>query len=197
MEWTPDNTKSLRTWRGNYEINQRFLNRAADEIERLMGERQGIVNEREKFRTWSSVLCDAHVGRPIRKCPWCWLDETERRAEKAEAAISERDAEIGRLKHNFAQAEALIENLRIQRDRLQEGNMRLCVIINDNTPDGAQPCTVDMLEPGVKWLCGELHRLLALARELKAAVAAERDAEIVRLKLYENPFRRKARADDE
>ena len=35
MEWTPDNTKSLRTWRGNYEINQRFLNRAADEIERL------------------------------------------------------------------------------------------------------------------------------------------------------------------
>ena len=99
-EWGPEETQVLRGDADNI-----LLHSAADaierrdvEIKRLKGERQGIVNEREKFRTWSSVLCDAHVGRPIRKCPWCWLDETERRAEKAEAAIAERDAEIERLK---------------------------------------------------------------------------------------------------
>ena len=82
--------------------------------------------------------------------------------------IERQDAEIERLEHHLAQAEALIEIVRAERRRLREGNMRLCVIINENTPDGARECTVDLLEQGVEWLCGELHRLLALARELKA-----------------------------
>ena len=82
--------------------------------------------------------------------------------------IERQDAEIERLEHNLAQAEAHIESVRAERDRLRERDVRLCVIINENTPDGAQPCAVDMLEGAVKWFCRELHRLLALARELKA-----------------------------
>ena len=86
-------------------------------------------------------------------------------------SAAERDADIGRLKENLAEAEALIAHMRIERDRLQEGNMRLCIIINDNTPDGARACTVDLLEQGVEWLCGELRRVLAVAREFKAELA--------------------------
>jgi len=86
-------------------------------------------------------------------------------------SAAERDADIGRLKENLAEAEALIAHIRIERDRLQEGNMRLCIIINDNTPPEARVCTVDLLEQGVEWLCGELRRVLAVAREFKAELA--------------------------
>ena len=81
--------------------------------------------------------------------------------EQYDCALCSLRYDLKLAKDSAEKAEALIENLRIQRDRL-------CVIINDNTPDGAQPCTVDMLEGAVKWLCWELHRLLALAREFKA-----------------------------
>ena len=92
-------------------------------------------------------------------------------------SAAERDADIGRLKENLAEAEALIAHIRIERDRLQEGNMRLCIIINDNTPPEARVCTVDLLEQGVEWLCGELRRVLAVAREFKAELAeGARDA---------------------
>ena len=81
--------------------------------------------------------------------------------EQYDCALCSLRYDLKLAKDSAEKAEALIENLR-------EGNMRLCVIINDNTPPGAQQCTVDLLEQGVEWLCGELRRVLLLARELKA-----------------------------
>ena len=88
--------------------------------------------------------------------------------ERRDVEIKQLEAENQRLKDSSAKAEAHIKSVRAERDRLLERDMRLCVLINENTPPGAQPCTVDMLEGAVKWLCWELHRLLTLAREFKA-----------------------------
>jgi len=92
MEWTPDNTKSLRTWRGNYEINQRFLNRAADEIERLKERNLELLEAVRQMQVERDTAMDER------------LDEIQR-ANKAEAdiasrnkTIAEQGAEIERLK---------------------------------------------------------------------------------------------------
>jgi len=174
-EWGPEETQVLRGDADNI-----LLHSAADAIERRDVEIKQL--EAENQRLTESLA----TGKKRRRRA---ID----RADKAEAELAKYKTALGGLtvgrseySDNPERCAAVIlwrlkylsgilkktvqraEKAEIERARLLERDMRLCVLINENTPPGAQPCTVDMLEGAVKWLCWELHRLLTLAREFKA-----------------------------